>query len=249
MIDLKNISGLPLQFKDSLILSPEMNQVTADARKKNQMLTVLSEPAAEAPEDFYYMYRECCLQQHLELFRENDLRYDITILPAFTVGKEFNKTFGHSHPKKSGTDASYPEIYSVLHGKAHFLLQKEDDFIVIEAASGESVIIPSGYSHVTTNPWKSALIMCNIVCCSFKSNYSLFENHKGAMYYDTTNGFVKNSNYKGHAGMRFLKPVKLPELGIDNNPIYSAFISGPLKFSWLCNPEKYLSVFEKIIKR
>jgi len=62
----------------------------------------------------YYMYRD--------IKRENGLRYDETVIPFRMFGEEFPKTKGHYHPKQ------YGEIYTVLEGKALYLLQKKRSF-------------------------------------------------------------------------------------------------------------------------
>ena len=50
---------------------------------------------------------------------ENDLRYDITVVPAKMLGDEFNKTKGHYHV------GAYQEIYTVLKEKQFILCKKE----------------------------------------------------------------------------------------------------------------------------
>jgi len=47
------------------------------------------------------------------IFKENLLRYDITILVPKIIGKEQNKTYGHFHPvSKDGN--TFQEVYEVL---------------------------------------------------------------------------------------------------------------------------------------
>ena len=60
--------------------------------------------------ELYHMYRG--------LKRNGDLRYDITIIFAKRLGQEFNRTKGNRNSK------NYQELYTVLDGKAIFLMQK-----------------------------------------------------------------------------------------------------------------------------
>jgi glucose-6-phosphate isomerase, archaeal len=150
--------------------------------------------------EIYYMYRG--------LKTSDSLRYDITVIPANMLGKEFVKTKGHYHPSK------YGEIYTVLSGQAIYLLQKIndkgelEDLYAVETKEKESVIIPSGYGHITINPGKKELKMSNWVCKDFKSEYEEIENKKGGAYYYTENGWIENKNYEKLPKLKFKKPTK-----------------------------------------
>src|SRR3989344_2426713 len=114
-LDLAKTSGLPLGLEESkLVFREGVEEVAPDVRTHERMLSVLKEPEEEAPSEFYYMYRNVCLENDRQKISENGLRYDITILPPFKVGSEFNKTFGHFHPKVPGMQSHYPEVYEVL---------------------------------------------------------------------------------------------------------------------------------------
>lgn len=151
--------------------------------------------------DLYFMQRG--------IEKKDDLRYDITIIPAKMLGKEFNKTKGHYHIGK------FQETYTVIEGTAIYLLQKLDkngnvlDVYAVETKKGESIIIPSYYGHVTINPSESEeLKMSNWGYDLVKSDYSPFEKMQGACYYYTKQGWIKNENYKNVPELRFEKPIK-----------------------------------------
>ena len=128
----------------------------------------------------------------------NDLRYDITVIPPRVICGEFVKTKGHYHPE-CADGYGYPEIYEVLGGCAHYLLQREDlrDVVLVRADAGDIVVVPPGYGHVTINPVPDrALHMANIVSARFTSNYQQFVSMNGAAYYEMADGsFVKNREY------------------------------------------------------
>lgn len=131
-----------------------------------------------------------------EMFREkrikDNMRYDITIIPAKMLGKEFNKTKGHSHPEQ--------ETYQVLQGKAIFLLGAK----AIKAKKHDKITIPPNCPHVTINPSKTkTLKLANWIAKDSQGNYKEFEKNHGACYYYTVNGWVKNENYAEVAELEY----------------------------------------------
>ena len=168
------------------------SKIAPSIRTFSQMMPVLLHPELEgnflldAP--LYFMYRQA------EKF--SSIRYDITrILPADLCG-ERNKTFGHTHP------GGWPEAYEVLSGSAHFLLQKisasgsVEEALLLSAKKGDCFLVPPLYGHITINAGKTELLMANLVSDRFESDYSLFEQKRGACIYETSDGkIVKNRNY------------------------------------------------------
>ncbi|MCK4454280.1 glucose-6-phosphate isomerase [Candidatus Parcubacteria bacterium] len=155
--------------------------------------------AKNAPNfELYYMHRG--------LKKKGELRYDITIIPSRMLGKEFVKTKGHYHIGK------FQELYKVLEGQAIFLMQKGknivEDVCIIKAKKNEIVIIPSNYGHITINPSKKTLKMANWISKRCKSDYKPIEKMKGAGYFYTKTGWIKNKNYKKITKLRFEKPLK-----------------------------------------
>lgn len=153
--------------------------------------------------ELYYMYRG--------LKEENSLKYNITVVPSKMLGQEFVKTKGHVHI------GNYGETYTVLEGKAIYLMQKTkgnivEDVYAVKAQKGESVIIPPLYGHTTINPSDQDLKTGDWSSKECKSDYTLFEKLEGACYYYTKKGWVKNEHYQSVPQMRFEKPLKsLPE--------------------------------------
>ncbi|HHD92441.1 MAG TPA: glucose-6-phosphate isomerase [Candidatus Portnoybacteria bacterium] len=173
-----------------------------DIRYLHEMISVLYDQKwakqADLNQPLYYMYRG--------IKRKDDLRYDVTVIPPFLLGKEFVKTKGHYH------QGNYQEVYQVLSGKAIYLFQKEKDgylkdVIVIHARAGDIVIIPVQYGHITINPSKTkTLMMANWVSEKCQNNYKLMEKTGGGGYFYTQNGWVKNKNYKEVPEIHFKEP-------------------------------------------
>jgi len=185
----------------------DITKITPDVRHLNDMREVLYDEdfAKNSPDmDLYYMYRK--------VEQENGLVSNITVTLAKMLGSEFAKTKGHIHI------GSFKEIYTVLSGKAIFLMQKGnadkiEDVYAVEAEKGESAIIPAGYGHVTINPSETENLKTgDWTANGCKSDYSLFEEKRGACYYYTKTGWTKNENYKNVPPLRFEQPLKsIPE--------------------------------------
>ncbi len=146
----------------------------------------------------YYMYRE--------LKKDGDLRYDITVIPPLLMGKEYTKTLGHFHQKKSN------EIYIILEGEGLFIFQKGkdevEDFYAVRGKKGDCVLVPEDYAHVTINDSNETLKMANWVKDKSDFDYPTVKNKKGLCYYFTTDGWIKNTEYKNIPKVVFKEPLK-----------------------------------------
>lgn len=178
-------------------------------RYLNKMKEVLYDQkwAKNAPNfGVYYVYRG--------VKRRNGLRYDITIMPPRKLGKEFPKTKGHRHLRKS------QELIQVLRGEAFYFAQKGEgkkveEAYVIKAKKGDFVIVPAGYDHLTINPSSRELKMANWISEKAESTYSLFERLQGACYYYTKQGWIKNKNYTKIPKLKIKKPLKSMPANLD----------------------------------
>lgn len=202
--------------------------------------------------ELYYMYRDLWKNDDRHKILSAGLRYDITVIPPRDMGREFVKTKGHYHPE-AYSGLSYPEIYEVLEGEAHYLLQKKsseglEDAVLIKAKEGEKALIPPNYGHITINPSKEVLKMANWVNRSFDSIYKDILERKGGAYYELTSGeFIKNNNYKEIPELREADPTEIPELGIETGKDMYGLIENLEKLDFLSRPYENKSVFEGIL--
>jgi glucose-6-phosphate isomerase len=195
-----------------------------DARTGAQMQAVLADPACTADHPLYFMYRDVAMDAaDRGWLKSHDLRFDITVIPPATLCGEYVKTKGHYHPA-SPEGPAYPELYQVLAGTAHYLLQDRDltDAVVVRAGEGDAVLIPPGYGHVTINPGAETLVMANLVSTRFSSEYGFFEEYRGAAYYELIGEeWVENPRYPLHPPLRFREAGEIPALCIRHgSPIY-----------------------------
>ncbi len=203
--------------------------------------------------ELYYMYRELSLSKNDALtMKEHNLRYDITVIPPRMLGCEFVKTAGHYHPKVTGTDITFSEIYEVLSGEAQYLLQKPEDnqikdVILIKASAGDKVIIPPGYGHLTINASNKVLKMANWVARDFESVYSPIKEKGGGAYFILDNGFVKNPRYDSVPEIRLIKPSGFRELGLQKSREMYGLVRDIKNLEFLTKPQEYGWLFEKIL--
>ena len=241
---------------DLMLLEFAGKQVKPDIRKLYDMREVVYDQEwlqVTEDKDLYYMYRDLSYSNRdHNLIKENDLRYDITIIPPSIIGSEFVKTAGHYHPLIEGTGYTYPEIYEVLSGVAHYLLQKSEnlkitDVIIVEAKEGDKVIVPPNYGHVTINPSNKELKMANWVSDQFESIYKPYREYGGAAYFELTDGsLIKNENYENLPEIRRLKPTNFSDLGLYKNKEMYKLIRDPDKLGYLNRPQDYDWLWEKI---
>lgn len=241
---------LPLTFGDRV--------VQPDVRRLSDMRELLFDRsfADHADDmDLYFMYRDLYLSRRdHEILKEADLRYDITIIPPLLLGCEYVKTAGHYHPPAGKEGVTYPEVYEVLEGEAHYLLQRLEgssitDVVIVEAAERDKVLIPPGYGHITINPSNKRLKMANLVSRSFSSIYEPIVRKRGGAYFETIDGFVKNKLYGELPPIRFIKPRDMPEFGlIKAKEIYGLIRKDIECLEFLTNPAAFIDKFEKILE-
>lgn len=201
----------------------------------------------------YYMYRDLYKsEEHKQTMRDHDIRFDITVMAHSPLGREYLKTKGHYHPV-ARNDTPYPEIYEVMDGTAHYLLQKRDasgqvtDVIVVEAQAGDKAIIPPGYGHITINPTDQPLKMANWVSTQFESRYGEIVEKQGGAYYETiADEWVKNAKYDGLPDIRFEEPTEVDELNLVQGRSMYGLIESPNRLAFLNRPHKFQWVFDSL---
>ncbi|HDI46426.1 MAG TPA: glucose-6-phosphate isomerase [Candidatus Methanomethylia archaeon] len=211
-----------------------------------ELLPVLYDPQSLDPtllkKPLYYMFRDVARTTDRPLFESLGLRYDITVISSQPLGREFPKTLGHYHPEASN-GLSYMEVYEVLHGKAHYLLQrrsregKVDRVVLIEANPGDVVVIPPNYGHVTINPSAETLVMSNLVARGFKSIYDEYLEKRGALYYELVDGgLLFNERYESKVELERLSAPSGEFLLELKSDLYASFIEETSRFRFLVDP-------------
>jgi len=257
LLKLDTVSGLPLQLKDArLVFEGGLPEVKPDVRHLAALEVVLAPNSLlRGPEEVYFMYRDVGRPDDKSMFRQRNYRYDITTLQPGMVGRERVKTVGHYHPHIPGANVTYPEVYDVISGRAHYICQKVDvnkvlEFFVVEALPGQKVVIPPGYGHITINPGDEPLVMSNVTADGFKSIYKPLEELHGGAYYELEDfSWEKNENYVELSVPKWAQANEVPEFGLtEARPLYISITENPDKFDYLLNPQNYLDVFSSALK-
>ena len=255
MKDLSELAGLPLSLDEGgrLRFTEGLPAVEPAVRKLSEVREVLADPEASGPEDLYFMYRDVGFPDDKANLHQNSLRYDVTVILPRMLGREFNKTAGHYHPPVPGTKVTYPEVYEVVNGVAHYLLQKPgpegrgaEDVIVVVARAGDKVLVPPGYGHITINPGPETLVMTNLVEAEFRSVYDPIREARGGAYYeiaeDGNSVFVVNQSYPEVPDLKVQEARPNPECGLARGvPLYRAAVENPTAYQYLIRPQDFLA--------
>jgi glucose-6-phosphate isomerase len=218
--------------------------VVPQARTIDEVRAVLYNQTATGPEELYLMYRGLGWTEDIDRLAVYSLRVDLTILHSGLVGGEYIKTAGHYHPER------YAEIYQVLSGRAHYLLQKPtgadllgtlEDVVVVEAGPGDLLYVPPGYGHVTINPDSERLVMVNVVDATFASVYGPYRARHGAAYYEVREQgqpyWIGNEHYPGSPRPRLGRVTRPQDLGlVSGEPLYSQVVRAPRSLAFLSQP-------------
>lgn len=261
MKDLSARAGIELGLErpGRLVFGGDLEPVQPDVRTLEQARGVLWNMTAAGPGELYYMYRGVSRQADRAMFERQRVRYDITVILPGTISGEYVKTVGHYHPSAGDDGVQYPEVYEVISGKAHYLLQKPgaepltiSDVVIVEALPGDKVLIPPGYGHVTVNPGDEPLVMANLIEREFKSVYEPFSVAHGAAYYEIFEEdipvFVENEHYKEVAEPRLVEPRDHQEFGlVKGTPLYVAFVRRPELFDYLVKPHLFAEALDTML--
>jgi glucose-6-phosphate isomerase len=218
-------------------------------RSVDDLRSVLRNPACDLSGPAYLMFRDIARSPGDRAWlSERHLRFDVTCIPPRDLCGEFVKTKGHYHPENP-SGIGYPEVYQVLSGKAHFLLQRRDlgRIILVPAGKGRTVLVPPGYGHVTINPGTDDLVMANIVASCFESDYRFYEENRGAAYYELVSGDLeKNPHYPPVPPVETLEPHEItPDLW-RAGPLYGYVERRDETLCALVHPERYVQVLASL---
>lgn len=253
MIDLSKQAGIKVFLKEDgfLEFGEDILFQKPEPRLFSAAKSFFANPEANIANDLLYlMYRNVRHKDHDQLLIKNKLRYDLTVIFPGVIGNEYNKTVGHYHPIKKGTNISYPEIYEVLYGNATMILQKYnyldkkiEAVYWIEAMIGDKIIIPCqenmAFGHTTINTTSDFLILANVQEGDFSSDYLQYLQKAGASYHllniNNQPVFVKNPKYDTNIDLFKLVIKK----NMPDSPLYLSIIENIETF------RRYLTCSEK----
>lgn len=243
----------------------EGDNLFMDGREPHGQVRLLAEMESVAadrsfPKDLdkgapaYFMYDDL-----YPASKEALIRYDITLLPSGFLGTEYRKTMGHYHAMAT-PGQTYPELYQILSGEAHFVLQHRvgsgavDRVLVVETITGDTLLVPPNWGHVAINPGPEPMVFCDLVSLRCESDYTEYlEKRGGACWEMEGSGLEWNPAYGNPIPIQrcrvsdasifdllYQDGVKRPDIeailrGKDH--ILAQFVANPLLFEFLSDPE------------
>jgi glucose-6-phosphate isomerase len=227
----------------------EIEGVPAQVRRLEEMREVLYDQdfakSADPSQPVYCVHRDIPFSRSRCDLSLAELRYDVTLIPPMRLGQEYPKTYGHYHSVGPG-GLAYAEVYEVLQGTAHVLLQKIErekviDLYVVEGHPGDKLVVPPDHGHVLINPGEQLLATGNSVSRRCAADYEFWRRRKGGACYEVfERRFVKNPTYGDIPEVKmktphnsFSKEFRLTDLLL-RNPSDFLFLIDPLAYAEEC---------------
>lgn len=256
--NLEKQCGLPVAVDTDtceLILGEGLNRPTYCTRKRHDLDAVWARPE-DGPDRVIYRYTGGL---HLDgdeaRWTAANVIYGIVVFTPGIFGGEYVKSSGQYHPPAAPGRQATPEIYTVLSGTGHFLLQKAsppyeviEDAVLVEVQAGESFVVPPDYGHLQINPAAEPLVFSYAVMDGMKGQYDAFKARGGAMYFemaDPANRFVFNPRYDRKVPLRVRRAADLRQLHWLKGPVTYPVIRDRLpELKFLTDPAAFPATAE-----
>jgi glucose-6-phosphate isomerase len=226
-LSLRKETGLPVEFDldtATLILGEGLNWPNCSTKSVRDHDLVWAGPVSDEDCTMYYYTGGLWLAEDEAVWKEARVIYGIVVIPPGIFGAEYVKSSGQYHPICGANRQATPEIYSVIHGTGHFLLQKSsppyddiEDAVLVEVQAGETFVVPPDYGHLQINPTPEPLVFSYTVMDGMQGVYGPFRERRGAIYYEMAQGperFVFNRRYPNEIPLRFVQASDICQLPI-----------------------------------
>lgn len=261
MLNLQAISGLPMSLDDAgqMVFDPAIDIDETKVRRLDELTPVALSPEVcrDNPEIAYSMYNGVSHRDDTTWLTGVPIRYELTLIPARRLDREFIKTFGHLHTAEPGSGLTYAEVCEVLVGTAHFFFQTLDpsgpdagQAFYIEAKAGDKIIIPPDFDHLTINPGPGPLLFSDVIGLEVRGIYERYRMSRGAAYLEIAGAdeqaqFIANPHYRRVAPLQKLSLKDYPGLDLTaQTPLYTAFVrSRGENWPFLTAPSQFWSTF------
>jgi len=125
--NLEKACGLPVAFDtetSELILGEGLNNPSYCVRRLHDLKDVWANPIVEEDQVIYRYTSALHFQEDAPVWKKANVAYGIVIFVPGTFSGEYVKSSGQFHPPVQPCNMGTPEVYTVLSGVGHFLLQK-----------------------------------------------------------------------------------------------------------------------------
>lgn len=255
IVDLKNVSGLPVALDTDtckLLLGRDLNTPEYRVRMLHDLDAVWANSVPDADRIIYQYTSGLWFAEDEKTWKNYNVIYGIVVFTPGIFAGEYNKSSGQYHPLMPPNTHATPEIYTVLNGTGHFLLQKAlppyeniEDIVMVEVKKGETFVVPPDYGHLQINPAGEPLVFSYAVMDGMQGVYAPFQKKRGAVYYEmatdrASEKYIFNSNYKCNIPLRQVKASEICQVPLLNDRVTYQKIRDNLKsLEFLTDPEKF----------
>jgi oxalate decarboxylase/phosphoglucose isomerase-like protein (cupin superfamily) len=223
MIDLQEVSGLPIQFdpeNSTFILAESLNCDGEDRIKLSEIVPILLNKYLKYPEVVYTHRKNIC-ESGVD---QDGVSYDLMYIPSGLLGIEYMKTHVYYSQEVSG---KYDCVVEVLQGELTAVLQKNEsksddwqfntgvqDLSIIVLKKGHKLAVPTGYFYTFVNTGTTPLLISKLTATQRKSliDYEMLKREKGLACYIIS----KNAKIETVANPKYKVSSKLKPTGISN---------------------------------
>jgi len=227
IINLEDKCGLPVFLNSETceyMMGEQLNDTGYRTRKLNDLAGVWANPVEENDAVAYRYTTGLWLHEDERTWRNSNIIYGIVSFMPGTHGGEYVKSSGQYHPIVPPNKSASPEVYTVLYGTGHFMLQRAappydviEDAVLVKVKAGETFVVPPDYGHLQINPSKEPLIFSYVVMDGMSGVYDPYKEKQGAMYYEMdseneSDRYVFNSNYPERVPLRVINAGDICQL-------------------------------------
>jgi len=223
MVDLSEVSGLPLKFDEETCQIITESGVRFESEKTvslSEITPILLNKSLRYPEKVYTQYHNLTNEK----IGNTNVSYDLMVMPIGLLGIEFIKTHIFYSNYQEGY---YDAMIEVLHGNLTVLIQKNrekqdpyqyetyvDEVGIFTIRKGERLSIPTGYFYTFFNTSITPVVFAKIASCNHcQADYELFKKEKSLAYYLISKNakveVVANPRYKIDCQVKFYNSKKL----------------------------------------
>ena len=222
LLNLEPQTGLPIRIDSEscgFLIGEGLNTPTFRTRTLHELEPVWANGADGEDKVIYRYSSPLCFLDDADVWKRAGVGYGIVYFPPGVYGGEYVKSSGQYHAILPGHTMAAPEIYTVLVGQGHFMLQRSTppydeitDAVLVNVNAGETFIVPPDYGHLQINPTDGPLVFSYTVMHPLTSNYEPYRRFRGAIHYEMADGperFVFNARYPQRVPLRIVQAAKL----------------------------------------
>lgn len=237
-----NVETDPLGFS----YGPNLFGPDIELRRLDDIRGSLRDPASDGPDVVYAIAMHVGEPNLRAEIERRNLCYGVVTYAAGRVGDEPVRSQGHVHRNSPLTGISTPEIYEIWSGRAIILMQESDlddpgRCFAIEAAPGDTVVVPPGWAHATISGDPNQPLTFGAWCDrDYGFEYDNVRARGGLAWYPILDhdeiSFVSNDRYRPSSLTR-RGARQYDELGlIAGISIWNQFRTEPGRFDFVHDP-------------